>query len=102
MIAVRVTVRDDQIDRLAAPTSQPRADQRVDRADDIDVACTRIKQERAIVPKDQIEERLFEVRARRLAKNIEIIIVRMDPKLRDPGATRAAGVPGRRETSRVE
>lgn len=52
MIAVRVTVRNDEVARAVF------SEETVDRRDEIDLARARIQQQRALTPEDQIEKRL--------------------------------------------
>ena len=102
VIAMGVTMRDDQCDRRLVLLAQPILNETVDARRNIHVASARIEQERTISTENQIQKGLLVVRARSLPHDDEIIVIRLHAKLRLVRAVGAAGVPVSVNTSSLE
>jgi hypothetical protein len=105
VVTVRVTVGNDELHRISSGSvvpPHPRPNERVDRRRHIHPLSTGIEQQDPISAEHEIEERLFEVRARRLAEDEKVRVVLVHSKRRRTGAIGSAGIEGRRETSRFD
>lgn len=102
MIAVTMTVRDDEIDRLSVMSSEPGPDERVDGRGHVDVTGAGVQEQRTVIAEHQVEKRLLVVRAGCLAKDVEVRVVRSHAKWWNAGTVSAAGVPVGVQRSRFE
>ncbi len=99
VIAVTVGVGDDQLDRLLVSSLQPLVDDVVHGGRDRDAARPRILHEDLLLAEDQVDERRFEVRAQRLAEDVQVLVVRVHLDGRLESARRSAADPRFRKCS---
>jgi hypothetical protein len=102
VIAVSVAMRHHEVDRRAPLAGEPGTQQCVDRCGDVDVAGPGVEEQRTVVAEEEIEERLLVIRARRLAQDEEIRVVRLDPERRHARAVGSARVPRGGQLSRLQ
>lgn len=69
MIAVRVTVRDDERHHRPIVPNQPLMDETVDKRGDVDLSRSGVEEQCPVTPEDEIEKRLLKIRTCRLPNN---------------------------------
>src|SRR3954453_8016614 len=92
---MRMAVRDDQRQSRRAGSRQAGVKKTIDRGCHVDAAGAGVEQERSLVPDNQIQEWLFIVRARGLAKNEKMVIEWLNAKPGLVRTLRSARVPAR-------
>src|SRR6476659_5743932 len=101
---MRVTVGDHELNGIRRSTvpRQPRPNERVDWRRNVYPLGASVEQQCPIATEHQVEERLFEVGARRLAEDEQVRVVLMDLERRRSAALRAAGIEGCWQASRFD
>ena len=101
VIAVGVGVRDDERDRGAVIALAPVVQDGGDGARGLGLAGTGIFKQSAVAAEDQIEKRLFVIRAAGFAEDVEVFVVLMNLPIGDLDAIGAAGDPVIRQGARA-
>ena len=104
VVTVRVTVGNDEVNRIggSAVPRQPRPNERVDRRRHVHPLGAGVEQQYPVAAEHEVQERLLEVGARRLAQDEKVRVIGMDLKGRRPGAVRPAGIEGCWKASRFD
>jgi hypothetical protein len=97
-------VGNNEVNRIrgSAVPRQPRPNERVDRRCHVHPLSAGVEQQYPVATEHEVEERLFEVRARRLAQDEKVRVVRMDLERWCPAALRSAGIDGCWKASRLD